>query len=64
VQRAQALQVLGELAAVRWLAAGKGVAGEVMRVPDVIHGGEARAPNILRFADRPPTAMPPKFTPW
>ena len=46
VERDQALEVVGELGAVRRLAAGEGVPGEVVGVADVIDAGQQRAEQL------------------
>ena len=45
------------------LAPGEGVARQVVGVPDVVDASDP-GPNTFLLSVMPPTAMPPKFTPW
>ena len=63
VQRAQALEVIGQMRAPFGLAARKRVVLEIERVSDVIDAVQHR-PEVHRLATMPPTEMPPKPTPW
>jgi hypothetical protein len=63
VQLAQALEVVCELDPVLGLAARNAFLRQVVRMADVVDPATS-APKILRLPTMPPTAVPPKFTPW
>ena len=63
MQGDQPFELVGKLHAVLRLAACERIARKIVRVAQVIDAGDY-VPNIFRFVAMPPTAVPPKLTPW